>query len=155
MGSPGLDLAELEAAGYGPAELIPGPPGSPLGPNFSGGPTLIIAAGTFTLVTIPIDDDSDYSISFQITVRDTSIDIAKWKDTQDWDRASGGVPTLIGTSDGPAPVTPVSFTTLSGNWASLVASGNNVLLQLTTLNTQHINITWEVDVRARFLPAAS
>lgn len=161
MGAPGLDLAELEAIGFGPVEMIPGPPGPQLGPNFSYGPTQINTAGTFTLATIPLDDNSDYSITFQITVRDTSTDIAKWKDCQDWNRASAGVPTLIGTSDGPGPITPVSFTTLVtagspvGNWVKLIQSGNDVLLQLVTANTQHIMVTAEVDVRARYLPAAT
>ncbi|MGH7605584.1 MAG: hypothetical protein ACRENK_16515 [Gemmatimonadaceae bacterium] len=152
-GGGSVDMAELVQE-FAPYEFTtPGNPGPQLGPNFTGGPFTISAGGSFTLATIPLDDDSDYSITYQVTVRDTANNRAKWKDSQDWGRGSGGVPTLLGTSDGPAPVVN-SIATLANNWMALVQSGNNVLLQITTLNTQHINVIWDVYIVARQLPVA-
>ena len=133
-GAPGDDGAPGEAG-------IPGANGPPVGPSFEYGPVEIQAAGTYTIATIPLDDDSDYSIDYVVLAKSTANDRAKWKDSQDWARSGGGVPVLTGTSDGPDPVTPAAFTTLAGAWVTAVQSSNNVLIQLTLANSQKVMIS--------------
>lgn len=125
-----------------------------ISPDFDAAPTTITSATTTALVTIPLSDDTVYRISFEITVRDTTTNEAEWIDFITYRRQSGGGPALLGSSKGPAPVSEISTSTLTGAWITTTVSSNNVVISIVTSNTSHIKVKAQAWVRNLAFTAA-
>lgn len=116
--------------------------------------TTTTSATTTALHTIAIADDTYYDVQFAIRARDTTTGLAEWIDMQTWYRASGSVPTQLGTSKGPSPISNISVSTLTNSWVTVTQSSNNIVISIVTSNSSHVKFDCQVWVAGRALVAA-
>lgn len=113
------------------------------------------SAATRTVQDIPLDDNTRYRIYLFLGVRDTGTNEAEWNSFTSWYRAGGGNATQLGSDYGPAPVSNISVSTLSGNWVTVAQSTANVRVSFVTSNSSHVKATYRIYVISDALTAAT
>lgn len=123
------------------------------GPSFAGSFTSS-STTTSTPQSIALTDDTYYQFVFSVVARDTGTAFAIWIDSQTWYRASGGAPTQLGGSMGPAPVNTIATGAITGTWVTFVPSSNNMTLNIVTSATNHTKFDWQIWFNSRPMTAA-
>jgi len=106
----------------------------------------IASIATTPILTVALNDNTNYRVYIYITAVDPTGNKAEWISIVTWYRINGGAPFFLGTDKGPAPVSNISTSVIAGNWVTITnPSGNNFVVNVVTLAaTPHIKFTWQV-----------
>lgn len=125
-----------------------------IGPDFSPVDVTTVSAGTTTLLTLALADNTNYIFYIYVTAVDTVGNKGEWIAIQTWFRVSGGAPQQQGSDKGPAPTSTIPISLLTGNWITIVPSGNTLVVSAVTSSTAHCKFSTQANQQAFFQSVA-